>query len=75
MRITSADGSGIECAMVTNSRSNGPTRKRLFKSTVLIGSFSRPPLSAILAVIMALVNGVAQIGALSLGQRSTTAPT
>ena len=59
VRTASAFDSGIECATEISSSENGPTSKRAFSSTSLIGSFSPRPYSASLLRSRAAVNGVA----------------
>ena len=56
---TSALISGIECARLTNSMSNGPTLKREPSGTSVIGIFSASPYSASFDFSMPAVKGVA----------------
>ena len=75
VRIASAEGSGIECAMVTNSQPKGPTSNLALSGISVIGIFSRPPYSDSLAFMKAAVKGVANTGHLSRGHSSIMAPT
>ena len=45
VRMISAFDSGIECAIVTSSMSNGPTLNRLPNATMFTGIFRRPRLA------------------------------
>ena len=59
VRIASADDSGTECDIVTNSTSNGPICTRPPSGICLIGNFSRLPNSCVFDSTMPAVNGVA----------------
>ncbi len=74
VRMMSALVSGIECVMVTNSMSNGPTLKRLSRLTTVTGILGAPGSLAHLAASSAAENGVANTGTFSCGQRSSSAP-
>ena len=74
VRMMSAFDSGIECAMVTSSTSNGPILKRLPSLTMVTGIFGARGSLAHLASSSAAENGVAKTGSLSFGHRSMSAP-
>ena len=74
VRMMSAFDSGIECAMVTSSTSNGPTSKRLPSRTMVTGISGAPGSLARLAASSAAVKAWRRPAPCSCGHRSSSAP-
>ena len=59
VRITTADGSGIECDMVISSTSNGPIVRRCPSGMISSGKPLTSPISASFDLSISAVKGVA----------------